>query len=88
MPATVVQFVAPPGTTVRKGDVVILLEAMKMELPVRRNINQTIDDSLRVFRLVCQSARAELLALLTGSPALRRAQGRSLVFGPWPGTNG
>jgi biotin carboxyl carrier protein len=34
MPATVVRLVAPPGATVRKGDIVILLEAMKMELPV------------------------------------------------------
>lgn len=35
MPATVLKVVASPGTTVRAGDIVIILEAMKMELPVR-----------------------------------------------------
>jgi acetyl-CoA carboxylase biotin carboxylase subunit len=35
MPATVVRVNAAPGDAVRKGDVVILLEAMKMELPLR-----------------------------------------------------
>lgn len=35
MPATVVRVVATPGTHVRKGAVVLLLEAMKMELPLR-----------------------------------------------------
>jgi biotin carboxyl carrier protein len=35
MPATVIKVLAAPGTAVRKGDTVVLLEAMKMELPVR-----------------------------------------------------
>ena len=35
MPATVVNVVAPPGMAVRKGDTVLMLEAMKMELPIK-----------------------------------------------------
>lgn len=35
MPATVRKLVAAAGDRVRKGDVLIVLEAMKMELPVR-----------------------------------------------------
>ncbi len=35
MPATVLKIVAPAGTRVRKGDTLLILEAMKMELPVR-----------------------------------------------------
>mgnify|MGYP001436894332 CR=1 FL=1 len=35
MPATVVRVVAPPGTRVARGATVLLLEAMKMELPLR-----------------------------------------------------
>jgi 3-methylcrotonyl-CoA carboxylase alpha subunit len=35
MPATVVRIAAPPGATVKKGDTLIVLEAMKMELPIR-----------------------------------------------------
>lgn len=35
MPATVVKIVAPPGTRVARGATVLLLEAMKMELPLR-----------------------------------------------------
>jgi 3-methylcrotonyl-CoA carboxylase alpha subunit len=35
MPATVRRVLVQPGTAVRKGDTVILLEAMKMELPIR-----------------------------------------------------
>lgn len=35
MPATVVAVNVKPGDRVHKGDVLILLEAMKMELPVR-----------------------------------------------------
>jgi biotin carboxyl carrier protein len=35
MPATVIQVLIRVGDTVRKGDTVVLLEAMKMELPVR-----------------------------------------------------
>ena len=35
MPATVVAVNVGPGDTVAQGDVLIVLEAMKMELPVR-----------------------------------------------------
>lgn len=35
MPATVVKTLVSPGDRVRAGDVLVLLEAMKMELPVR-----------------------------------------------------
>jgi biotin carboxyl carrier protein len=35
MSATVVRVIAAPGQTVKKGDTLIILEAMKMELPVR-----------------------------------------------------
>jgi acetyl-CoA carboxylase biotin carboxylase subunit len=35
MPATVLRINVKPGDTVQKGDVLVLLEAMKMELPVR-----------------------------------------------------
>lgn len=35
MPATVARIDVEPGDRVKNGDVVVLLEAMKMELPVR-----------------------------------------------------
>jgi biotin carboxyl carrier protein len=35
MPATVVRIAVVPGDQVKAGDVLIILEAMKMELPVR-----------------------------------------------------
>jgi biotin carboxyl carrier protein len=35
MPATVRQVVTSPGAQVKQGDVLLVLEAMKMELPVR-----------------------------------------------------
>jgi 3-methylcrotonyl-CoA carboxylase alpha subunit len=35
MPATVIDIKVAAGDTVRRGDILILLEAMKMELPVR-----------------------------------------------------
>jgi acetyl/propionyl-CoA carboxylase alpha subunit len=35
MPATVRRVAVEPGTIVRKGDVLLILEAMKMELPVK-----------------------------------------------------
>lgn len=35
MPATVTSVSVAPGDTVKHGDVLIVLEAMKMELPVR-----------------------------------------------------
>src|SRR5690349_1371396 len=35
LPARVVKVLVRPGDAVRRGDTVVLLEAMKMELPVR-----------------------------------------------------
>ena len=35
MPATVIKVQVKPGDAVKKGDVVVVLEAMKMELPIR-----------------------------------------------------
>ena len=35
MPATVVSINATAGQTVKEGDTVIVLEAMKMELPIK-----------------------------------------------------
>ena len=35
MPATVVAIKVAPGDSVKQGDILIVLEAMKMELPVR-----------------------------------------------------
>lgn len=35
MPATVVKILVAPGATVAKGDTLLVLEAMKMELPIR-----------------------------------------------------
>jgi biotin carboxyl carrier protein len=35
MPATVLEVLVAPGSRVRKGDTMMILEAMKMELPVR-----------------------------------------------------
>jgi biotin carboxyl carrier protein len=35
MPATVLRIIVEPGQRVSTGDVLIMLEAMKMELPIR-----------------------------------------------------
>jgi biotin carboxyl carrier protein len=35
MPATVLKVLVTPGTAVRSGDTLMILEAMKMELPIR-----------------------------------------------------
>ena len=35
MPATVIDIKVAAGDTVKRGDILVLLEAMKMELPVR-----------------------------------------------------
>jgi acetyl/propionyl-CoA carboxylase alpha subunit len=35
MPATVIKVHVKPGDAVKKGDIVLVLEAMKMELPIR-----------------------------------------------------
>jgi biotin carboxyl carrier protein len=42
MPARVVQVLVQPGASVKKGDTIVLLEAMKMELPVRALADGTV----------------------------------------------
>ena len=42
MPATVLSIVAGPGTQVAAGDTLLLLEAMKMELPIRAPRNGVV----------------------------------------------
>ncbi len=42
MPATVVMINAAPGDTVNEGDTLIVLEAMKMELPIRAPRSGTV----------------------------------------------
>jgi biotin carboxyl carrier protein len=42
MPARVVKVLAATGAAVRKGDTVIILEAMKMELPIRAPENAIV----------------------------------------------
>ena len=42
MPATVTQVHVAPGQSVRAGDVLVTLEAMKMELPIRASADGTV----------------------------------------------
>jgi acetyl/propionyl-CoA carboxylase alpha subunit len=42
MPATVVRGDVAPGTVVRRGDTLVILEAMKMELPIRASADGTV----------------------------------------------
>ena len=42
MPATVIKMLATPGRAVKKGDTLIVLEAMKMELPLRAPSDGTV----------------------------------------------
>jgi len=42
MPATVVKVLVRPGLKVKGGDQLIVLEAMKMELPLRAPGNATV----------------------------------------------
>jgi biotin carboxyl carrier protein len=42
MPATVIAVRVQPGMTVKKGDTVVILEAMKMELPIRSPADATV----------------------------------------------
>jgi biotin carboxyl carrier protein len=42
MPATVLRIVAQPGAIVKRGDTLIILEAMKMELPIRAGADGTV----------------------------------------------
>jgi biotin carboxyl carrier protein len=63
MPARVVKVLVHPGDNVRKGDTLVLLEAMKMELPVR-----ALDDA-RIVAVHCRDgelvqAEASLVDLI------------------------
>ena len=42
MPATVLKVQVKPGDTVKKGDIVVVLEAMKMELPLATPFDATV----------------------------------------------
>ena len=42
MPATVIRINVAPGAAVKKGDTLLVLEAMKMELPVRAPADGTV----------------------------------------------
>jgi acetyl/propionyl-CoA carboxylase alpha subunit len=42
MPATVVRVEVSAGTVVRHGDTLVILEAMKMELPIRASVDGTV----------------------------------------------
>jgi 3-methylcrotonyl-CoA carboxylase alpha subunit len=44
MPATVLKILTAPGKTVRRGETLILLEAMKMELPLRAPQDGTVTE--------------------------------------------
>ena len=43
MPATVIRINVAPGDAVKKGDTLLVLEAMKMELPVRAPADGVVD---------------------------------------------
>jgi 3-methylcrotonyl-CoA carboxylase alpha subunit len=42
MPATVLRIQTAPGAVVKKGDTLIVLEAMKMEMPLRAPQDGTV----------------------------------------------
>jgi biotin carboxyl carrier protein len=42
MPATVLKVLVEPGASVKKGDTLVILEAMKMELPLRASGTGTV----------------------------------------------
>lgn len=42
MPATVLQVLASPGQSVRRGDTLVIVEAMKMEMPLRASADATV----------------------------------------------
>lgn len=53
MPATVIRLNVKPGDAVKKGDTLLVLEAMKMELPVRAPADGTVESvACRVGELV------------------------------------
>jgi acetyl/propionyl-CoA carboxylase alpha subunit len=42
MPATVLKILVAPGAAVKKGETIVILEAMKMELPIRALSDATV----------------------------------------------
>ena len=42
MPATVLRLLVAPGAQVKKGETLVILEAMKMELPLRASVDATV----------------------------------------------
>ena len=42
MPATVIRMNVKPGDTVTKGEILVLVEAMKMELPIRAPVDGVV----------------------------------------------
>lgn len=42
MPATVLKVLATAGQAVRKGDTLVIIEAMKMEMPLRASADATV----------------------------------------------
>ena len=42
MPATVLKVLVTPGAVVKKGDTLVILEAMKMELPLRASADAVV----------------------------------------------
>ena len=42
MPATVVRVLAPAGTAVTRGETILVVEAMKMEMPLRAPLDGTV----------------------------------------------
>jgi biotin carboxyl carrier protein len=42
MPATILQVLVEPGSVLKKGDTVLILEAMKMELPIRADRDSVV----------------------------------------------
>ena len=42
MPATVLKVLVSPGASVKKGETLVILEAMKMELPLRASADATV----------------------------------------------
>ena len=42
MPATVIRINAPSGSVVKRGDTLLVLEAMKMELPIKATADGTV----------------------------------------------
>jgi biotin carboxyl carrier protein len=43
MPATVIKVLVEPGSTVQRGNTLVVLEAMKMEMPIRATENAIVE---------------------------------------------